>query len=204
VNRADLTWCLSAVLPHVGRNEQTALVGLTVRDGLLFACATDRYTFGIARIPCQGDALSVTLPAKEATELMRFVRPSKVAEQSEQVDYVGSLSELHVAISDESAVFEATPGSRILDGLLDLARRIYAGPDDPEHLVFAADFAARFSKAKRTDTDFLSIHPRRFLDRNGVAVVTVGDDFIGGICGVAHCVSTTTIDSFLELEGCAA
>lgn len=204
MNRADFAWCLSAILPHVGRNKQTALVGLTVRDGLLFTCATDRYTFGIARIPCQGEEFSVTLPAKEATELMRFVRPAKVAEQSEQVDYVAPLSDLHVAIPDESAVFESNYDSRMLDGLLDLARRIHAGPDDPEHLVFAPDFAARFSKAKRTDTDFLSIHPRRFRYRNGVAVVTVGDDFIGGICGVANCVSTTTIDSFLGESECAA
>lgn len=205
MNRADFAWCLSAILPHVGRNKQTALVGLTVRDGLLFTCATDRYTFGIARIPCQGEEFSVTLPAKEAADLLRFIRPGKVAEQSEEVETLLADDGLHIAIQSESAVFETVEMQFELGDLASRLAIIESLPNDYERLEYNPSLMVKFAKAKRDVADRLRVYPKRANDRNGVALVTVGNDFLGAISGLSYTQEeSVTVAGFLGFKGEAA
>lgn len=201
MNRADLGWALSAVLPHTGKTTETAVVGLDYIDGWTYVYASDRYTTGIAKIPASL-FISDHLPTREATDLMRFVRPAKVAEQVEEVEHVTQPGELHVAAGDDTAVFETVDSALQLEHMLSLIRAIDARPVEWEALVYQPDLFAKFAKAKRTETDRLRIFPRRAIDRNGVAVVTVGTAFVGAISGLTYDDSSTadTVSAFLNLN----
>lgn len=204
--RADLSWALSSVLPHAGKLAPYSVVGLSeTSDDLAQVWATDGYTTGIARLSSMLDEAlgTVVLPASEARDLERFVRPTRVGERTEAVNlvYVGSLCELHVATESDSAVFECTEHSLTLDYLLDAVNRILALPyESAQGLDYQPDLFARFSKAKRSETDRLTLYPRRPSNgRNGVAVVTVGSDFLGAISGLTYEDSETdTVTEFLK------
>lgn len=205
MRRDDLAWALTAVLPHCGSQPHLATVG--IESGLrgTYLYATDRYTIGMARI---GPALgfSATLPKGEATDLLRFVRPDKVAEQSEAVEtLLDDRGGLHIALESDSAVFETvTPAFSFSDITLRL-RLLEALPNEFERLEYNPSFAARFAKAKRESNDRLCITPKRFKERNGVAIIMVGKDFLGAIAGLRYGQSErSTVAGFLELEGEAA
>jgi hypothetical protein len=57
MNRADLSWALSAVLPHAGRPPRPSFVGIEHHENHLYVYSTDRYTLGIARIERNGDLM---------------------------------------------------------------------------------------------------------------------------------------------------
>jgi len=102
--RADLTYALTAALTHEGNRKGG--VGLAVRAGMLRAYATDGYTAGLAQVPWpQVQPFDACLPAAEARDLMRFLRPSRVDEQTEAVEMLSQDGELHVAIPGDSQVF---------------------------------------------------------------------------------------------------
>lgn len=205
MRRDDLAWALTAVLPHCGSLPELAMVGIEsgLRGTLLYA--TDRYTVGVARI---GPALGITaaLPKTEAADLLRFMRPSKVAEQEEHVEtLLDDQGGLHIAIQSDSAVFETEPSGFTFADITLRLRLLEALPNEFERLEYNPAFASRFAKAKREANDRLCITPKRFKGRNGVALITVGKDFLGAIAGLSYAQSEPfTVDGFLGLEGEAA
>jgi hypothetical protein len=193
VNRADLAWALNAVLPHVGKRPETAVVGLQRdADFQLVAYATDKYTFGAARIP-DGPELDVLLPTSEATDLLRFVRPANKKQDVHEVITAARGAELHVGLVDEdgetfdSAVFNTTENSDLtlayLEGFTD---RLAAAPDEFQACVYQPKVFARFAKAGREETDRVQLLPKHISDRNGAALVLIGDHFVGAISGLTY------------------
>lgn len=205
MRRDDLAWALTAVLPHCGSLPELATVG--IESGLrgTYLYATDRYTIGVARI---GLALgfSATLPKSEAADLLRFVRPDKVAEQAESVEtLLDDRGGLHIALQSDSAVFETEPSGFTFGDLTLRLRLLEALPNEFERLEYNPSFAVRFAKAKRESNDRFCITPKRFKGRNGVALVMVGNDFLGAIAGLSYeREDVSTVAGFLELEGEAA
>lgn len=197
MRRDELAWALNAVLAHCGSTKEMAVVGI---DGS-YLYATDRYTVGVARTEPLG--VTATLPKGEATDLMRFVRPERVAEQEEAVEAVlDDEGGLHIAIQSDSAVFETVKPAYSFADLAAKLHLLEMLPDDHERLEYNPAFAARFAKAKRDANDRLCITPKRFEDRNGVALVTVGKDFLGAIAGLSYALSEPlSIAQFLGLGG---
>jgi hypothetical protein len=195
MNRADLSWALNAVLPHVG-NEKNGLnhVGLDFRDGATFVYATDKYTAAIARVN-DGMDFRGALPAKEATELMRFVRPQRVPERDAYVfmeQHGEHGEELHVGFDDfagstfESEVYETCEPKLSLDFLLSWINHLYTVPELDDNLIVSPKLVEKFAKAQRADSDRLWIMPRHAWQKHGAAVVAVGGDFIGAIAGMTY------------------
>jgi hypothetical protein len=192
--RADLSWALNAVLPHAGTTKGN-YVGLEPRHDLLYVFATDDYTSAIARIPLTTESLGfenslgfeqVFLSKSEATDLMRFVRPTKKAHDDEVVRTRLFSSELHVATDDDSAVFDTVLPDLTLSALLRLFTRLAARPTEHSQMIQQPALAARYAKAQRYDTDRLQWYPHTANDTYGVALVTVGADFIGAIAGLSY------------------
>lgn len=191
--RADLAWALRAVLPHVGA-PNLSLDRVTLSEHL--AWATDRYTIGVAALP---DALfpgEVALEKREAEDLMRFVRPSRVAEHEEEVVARLTDSELHIGLNDcgESAVFEtvdsAVPTSVITDKLSALSGM----PNNATPLIFQPALWERFAKAKRDDSDRMYLYPKSVMNGYSAALLVTADHFVGSIGGM-------TLDCTTEQEG---
>lgn len=205
MRRDDLAWALTAVLPHCGSLPELATVGIESGLRSTYLYATDRYTVGVARI---GPALgfSATLPKSEAADLLRFVRPDKVAEQAESVEtLLGDRGGLHIALQSDSAIFETEPTVFTFADITLLLHSIKALPNEFERLEYNPAFASRFAKAKREANDRLCITPKRFKGRNGVALVAVGKNFLGAIAGLSYAQSEPfMVDEFLGLEGEAA
>jgi hypothetical protein len=185
VNRADLSWALNAVLPHAGTTKGN-YVGLEARAGLLYVYATDDYTSAVARISLTEKLgfEQVFLSKTEATDLMRFVRPTKKAHDTEVVRTRLFSSELHVATDDDSAVFDTVLPDLTLDMLLKLFSSIAARPALRDDIILSPSLTAKYAKAQRYDTDRLRIYPYHGVNIRGVALLTVGADFIGAVAGM--------------------
>jgi hypothetical protein len=192
MNRADLSWALNAVLPHAGTTKGN-YVGLEARHNLLYVYATDDYSSGIARIPLATESLGfenslgfeqVFLSKSEATDLMRFVRPSKKAHDTETVQTRLVSPELHVATDDDSAVFDTVFPELSLSALLRLFDGIAARPILRDDIILSPTLTAKYAKAQRYDTDRLRIYPYQGISIRGVALLTVGADFIGAVAGM--------------------
>jgi hypothetical protein len=202
VNRADLSFALNAVLPHCGKTAQTELVGLEYLQGVTYVYATDTYTLGIARITEGAADIDIRLPRSEATDLMRFVRPGNKAEQIEELAFNSSRpGEFHVGYGDESEVYEVSNDHTLtLHYLFDYIDRLTACPFDWDEAIYQPKIMERFAKAHRVETDRLRLLPRRVIDRNGAAVVSVGTDFIGAVAGLTYDdLGTATVADFLNL-----
>lgn len=197
MNRAELSWAMTACLPHakdwLGIDRTTATVW-----------ATDTYTSGVARMtPTVEDSETFAptfLSIGEAKDLARFVKVTRKAHEVENVQLLVNGDELHVGVDGDSAVFETHQGGLDLSVVFQLLEGLYALPDDKRELVFQPAFAARFAKAQRYETDALRVYPRlthRPVER-GVALVTVGTDFIGAIAGLTHDDAPGVLASFLQ------
>jgi len=189
MNRAALHWGLSACIPHAGKT-------VSLERGYVYA--TDGYTTGIARVA--QECVYAALSLGEARDLARFVKPTRKAHEVEDVDMLVNGNELHVAYYGESAVFDMCEQDVTLNALYGLLTALYAMPTDSRELMFQPSFGARFAKAQRVETDILRVYPRlthRPVDR-GVALVTVGADFIGAIAGLAHDDAPTLLADFLQ------
>ena len=195
MKRVDLSWALKAVLPHVG-TEAAGLkhVGLEYRAGQLYVFATDKYTAGIARV---NDGINVcgSLSKEEATELEQFVRTSYKTEEEDDLAYAEQPGELHIGFArqidrlgeraEDSAVFELDdPGTPSLDYLLETIARVNGQPVEWDEQIYQPKLFERFAKAERGDR--LRVFPRHADDRRGVAIVTVGQDFLGMISGLTY------------------
>lgn len=190
MNRQDLTDALNAVIPHIGSTELTAFVGLESRGDILWAYATDRYTVGMARID-NGPTLNCHLSPSEAKDLLRFVRPSRKAHEVEEVEialgFTGETqSELHVGLSEDSAVFDLVHSPLHLLAITEFIERLYNSAPELQQCVYQPSLLGRFAKAQRGETDVLALYPRQANDVYGAAVVTVGDHFIGGVSGLTY------------------
>jgi hypothetical protein len=203
VNRADLSFALSAVLPHCGKTAQTELVGLEYLQGVTYVYATDTYTLGIARITEGAADIDIRLPRSEATDLMRFVRPGNKAEQVEELAFGRRDGEFHVGYGEEkeSEVYEVSADRTLtLSYLFEYVDRLTACPFDWDEAIYQPKIMERFAKAHRVETDRLRLLPRRVIDRNGAAVVSVGTDFIGAVAGLTYDdLGTATVADFLNL-----
>lgn len=215
MKRVDLAWALGAVLPHAGTEKQGLnQVGLEFRAGQLYVYATDRYTVGIARVN-EGADIRGALPAKEATDLMRFVRTDYVPEREDDIAYALAPNELHIGFArqvnkdgtreEDSAVFELTEPKVPFDFLLDWLMRLNDAEPEWDELILQPKLAEKFAKASRNDTDRLRITPRHATDVFGAAVVTVGSDFLGAIAGMTYDqLGAATVADFLNTERQAA
>lgn len=197
MNRADFAWALSAVLPHVGKLEQYDVLGLANHAGQFYAYATDGYTIGVARLPELATLPALCLSGREATELLRFVRPERVPERSESVEWAVKGDEFHVAIKSESAVFNCITSNLSAHFLLRYMENVYARPFEARSSVYDPELFARFAKARREKLDRMHVYPREDKKR-GLAIVTVGADFIGAVAGINYShAESSTIESFL-------
>lgn len=197
MNRADLSWALNAVLPHAG-NEKQGLnyVGLAFREGASFLYATDKYTAAVARVN-EGMDFTGALSTKEATDLMRFVRPNKVGERTQELVYAQAPGELHIGYDDleesgawengvVSQVFETREQYASLDLILNLIKSIEAAKPEWDRLILMPKLVERFAKAQRVEADRMVIVPKHRSDKAGAAIVTVGDNFTGVIAGMTY------------------
>lgn len=191
--RADLRWALDATLPHVGKTPQTAVLLLSrpAGDSRLCVAASDNYTAGVARV-ADGPAVDCALPATEARDLLKFVRPTRVAHDSEDVVMMQQDGELHVGFvnSDgetyDSAVFDTTDSHLTVAYLDSFFERLRVAPVEEHGSTYWPRLFGRFSKAERDETDRLCLYPRRTSDRHGAALVTVGDHFTGAVAGMEY------------------
>lgn len=185
MNRSELRYALDAVLPHVGSIDATARVGVDYRDGTAYLYATDRYTFGVVRTPDDSPPVSGQLPTKEAKDLLRFVRPSTKATEVEPVTMLTRDLELHVAIPNDSAVFDLVPPSYSLADLDALFASISAAEVEWSQQIYSPELFGRFAKAGQREGDRLRLRPARG-GRAGCAVLTLGEHFYGGIAGMTY------------------
>lgn len=208
MKRGDFYWALKAVLAHVG-SAVTELdrVGFEFRDGQLWVYATDRYTIGIARVN-DGPNLNCALSKAEATELMRYVRPKLVADNDHDIVYARRLHELHIGYAEpeegetlDARVFETCDFKISLDYLLDYIKDVDQADVEWDEQIYLTRIIDRFSEARRKEADRLRIMPHRGDERRGVAVVTVGHDFIGAISGLMYDQEgPLTVAEFLQPE----
>lgn len=210
MNRADLAWALNAVIPHAGTAAQGLnFVNLTSHNGGLFVYATDKYTTGIARVNDGLPGIDVALTVKEATDLMRFVRPSLVGDREAYV-YAElqwdetEPAELHVGFKSkdeefESEVYEVAGEPALSLGFtLGYLRRLNDEAPSEEDLIVQPKLVEKFAKAARETTDRLWIVPRNIDDRHGGAIVACGQNFIGAISGLTYDeLGEATVASFL-------
>jgi hypothetical protein len=203
MNRGDLAWALGAVLPHVGTTKGK-YVGMDRRDGNAYVYATDTYTAGVARIPLLGAGavafehpFRYSMSKSEAQDLMRFVRPTKKAHDTEELTVQAVGMELHVATAEDSAVFDLVTDNPVtLDLILDTIRATADLPVEMFGIIQQPSLAAKFAKAQRYDTDRLRVYPfGGWGDINGLAIVTVGEHFIGAVAGLTYKPSGT-LESF--------
>ena len=197
MNRSEASWALQAVLPHAGQH-------ITIEGPHIFG--TDKYTTGLARVLAPLVDAPAFLPVAEARDLERFIRPRLVRDRDERIQALAQDGQLHVACGDDSAVFDLLAEGWTLAGCLALLDSLYHLPDDRRELILRPDWAAKFAKAKREENDWLRVYPRmtkRPLDR-GVAMVSVGADFVGAIAGLAHDDAPNAFASFLQIAEEAA
>jgi hypothetical protein len=133
---------------------------------------------------------------------MRFVRPGNKAEQIEELAFNSSRpGEFHVGYGEEkeSEVYEVSADRTLtLSYLFEYVDRLTAYPFDWDEAIYQPKIMERFAKAHRVETDRLRLLPRRVIDRNGAAVVTVGTDFIGAVAGLTYDdLGTATVADFL-------
>jgi hypothetical protein len=204
MTRADLTYALTAVLPHEGRKGG---VGLSVRTGALRAYATDGYTAGLTQVSWpQASPLDACLPVGEARDLMRFLRPSRVDEHGETVELLVADNELHVGIPGDSQVFTLQEPIYTADTILALFRDIHGLPEGYGECLYSPQLFGKFAKAQREPADRLRLYPKRPNNgKYGVALLTIGEHFIGSIAGLDSSIETDSVlASFLQIEEKAA
>ena len=207
MNRSDLAWALGAVLPHVGTTKGK-YVGIEARGGQIYVYATDAYTAGIARIPLGTEvdgfrhSYRCSISKSEAQDLMRFVRPAKKAHDAGELTVHAVGEELHVATAEDSAVFDLVSDNPVtLDLILEVVSATLSLPHDNATIVLQPSLAAKFAKAQRYETDRLRIYPfGGWGDVNGLAVVTVGEHFIGAVAGLTYepPLDLSVVESFLK------
>ena len=197
MKRGDLAWALGAVLPHVGTTKGP-YVGIEGRDGQAYVYATDTYTAGIARIPLGAvDFWNLSMSKSEAQDLMRFVRPTKKAHDTEDLTLRDLVEELHVATAEDSAVFDLVSDNVVtLDLILEVITRTAVLAAEMSGIIQQPSLAAKFAKAQRYNADRLHIYPRiGWGNISGIAVVTVGEHFIGVVNGLTY-EQSGTLESF--------
>lgn len=189
MNRAELSWALSAALAHAGKPPALSFVGIEHRKDWLYVYSTDRYSLGIARIPypdtpvANGYARNL-LTAKEATELERWIRPGYVAEREQNVAYTATDTELHFSDGVDSTAFTAGRDSK-LDELLALVSAAISLPLEWDSVALNPAFVSRFTKAIRDGSRFVRLEPKR-AKGSGVWLATVGSDFVGLVMNLAY------------------
>ena len=203
MTRADLWWSLSAVLPHAGN-----YVALSLSDGSLTVWGTDNYTVGMAKVDCESDCpLFAVLPPNEALTMMRYVRPERKSEERQGAQLLTHDNELHVGFYDlsdlpyqlvNSQVYRQAPVSTSVAGLgflRDWFAQSYARSPIPS-MVYQGALLTRFDKAVTRGTlDRVRFYPREHDDRHGVALVTVGERFMGAISALTYDTPGTDIPS---------
>lgn len=211
VSRPDLAYALQAVLPHVGDAARGLdWVGL---DGQ-FVFALDGHTVGIAGMNSVQlfESVAFWLSEKEAKDLYRFVKPSRVSHKTDTIQLLlhdnAGVKELHVGISPEDRSEE--PVSEIyerreIDGqnwadVFGLVQQIRKRSHATECFVEQASLRARFAKAEREFGDRMRVYPS-FGERFDSAVITVGSDFLGAIAGLSDEHTGPVGDSTLEEWG---
>lgn len=203
MNRQDVYWSVWSVLPHAGKapHSKFPVVGIDIEHGQLYAYATDNYTMAVARQATEHPTLSVQLSTSEATDLARFVRPGKKAEDVEPVRFALQGGELHVGLAGDSAVFETVHFAgytrHTILGLVDnLWNRSRV---DTMPSVWDPDLAKRFAQAKRGEHDRLTFWPRYVSsEAPGAGVVVVGDSLIGAVAGMEAVPAADVARSFLS------
>ena len=151
MNRQELSWALSAALPHAGKGKIGG-IWLESRNGLLYVYATDSYTIGVASVADPHPSrISAKLTPKEAGELERWIRPQLVADRELGVGLAQRGNEMHIAYSapdgeTDSAVFDCEDGSH-LDAIFTLINAAEAKPLEQRPIGINPAFIARFVKA---------------------------------------------------------
>lgn len=198
MNRAALRWALDAVVPHAGRSEWTNVVGLEqTPDFELAAFSTDKYTLAIATVDA-GPNVNARMTSQEARELLRFIRPTIRATETEEVVMLVRDLELHVGLVKEdeneaqgedddqrSAVFDLITSELRLEDLYGLVDHLDDSPEEFRPQPYRRTLWRRFGSAAQTDDEPMLFIPKHVNDRNGAALV-YADHFIGAIAGMAY------------------
>jgi hypothetical protein len=187
------------VLPHVGKRDLD-FVGFETHDfDKMSLYATDGYTVGAASLSGEGPDTRCALSKKEAQDLLRFVRPTLKRHDSETVQMLVADGELHVGLQTAlpgdgdstdglSEVYEVITPEATFQDVYGLIRRVRdAHPETHPDIPYYPDFAARFAKAARHDTDRLILSPRSAEGLSyGASYITVGENFEGAIAGLTY------------------
>jgi hypothetical protein len=160
---------------------------------------------------------SFALSKREAQDLLRFVRPTLKRHDSEMVQLLlapklvtdipvidgvaveEADGELHVGLQTAlpgegekteplSEVYEVITPEATFQDVYGLIRRVRpAHPETHPDIPYYPDFAARFAKAARKETDRLILSPRSAEGLSyGASYITVGENFEGAIAGMTY------------------
>lgn len=205
IPRPDFHYALRAVVDHAG-DKQRGLdyVGVYCTDWCVDVFATDGYTAGLVRLPTifrHGDPESFYLPVKEAKDLIRFVKPNRVADKTDTIRLVVSGSELHVGITSEAGELQSEVYT-LLEGsvkvgqseLWQLFRHLRCHHTGEEFWTVQATLLARFKSAEENEGDRMHLYRSKHA-----ALITVGSRFIGALEGLQEpSASVTYGDATLE------
>jgi hypothetical protein len=190
----------------VGRRDLD-FVGFRVTDYTLRVYATDGYTVGCATVAHEQmwKAERFALSKREAQDLLRFVRPTLKRHDDETVqllvndNQMSGEMELHVGLQaalpgtgdqtePQTEVYEVITPEATFQSVYGLIRRVRdAHPETHPDIPYYPDFAARFAKAARKETDRLILSPRSAEGLSyGASYITVGNDFEGAIAGMTY------------------
>jgi hypothetical protein len=173
-----------------------------------YVYATDSYTALVARVPDMG-TLDLLLSKREAQELLRFVRPSLVAHDDQDVIARHYGGELHIGLAEEedSAVFDCALYGLTLEQLQNRLELINGTGDATSGpMVYSPTLLERFSKAKRDNSDHIYWYPKMGYQYQGTSLIVAGNGFIGALAGMSldDYPKAPNIAEFLQIGGIAA
>lgn len=194
MSRADLWWSLSAVLPHCKDH-----IGVSLDSASMTVWGTDNYTVGIARVDAEGEEpATFVLDATQALHMMRYARPTRKSDETHGVRVLDQGEEVHLGFYDvsdqpaqllDSAVYPLADVRTSVTPLVHLRNWFARTYDRPvtDEMVYQGPLLTRFDKAViRGTMDRVRFYPRAYDSRHGVALVTVGDRFMGAISALTY------------------
>ena len=186
----DLRHLINATAPHVATDRYgipvLECIRLVVKSGYLIAQATDRYTFGIARVKTDApDGFDALLPLPDCKRLLALFKPTRGADRPvvrlTRVETEKGADLLAVLVSGTLTTATSLRARWHLEsGEFPKMEKLLTGLDvattQPSTNLIDPRFLARFTTARRHLDDFVRV---QMTGREKAILVTVSDHFIG-------------------------